>query len=76
MVDYEFACKTIDDLVKNYEQVSFHPALREHTTERMFEYVNGLGGEAGNHKQKLIRDYLRRTSLIDKLALYKNSKNR
>jgi hypothetical protein len=36
----------------------------------MFIYVNSLKGEAGMHKQKLIQDYLRRTSLIDKLVEY------
>ena len=74
MVDYEFACQGIDRLVNDYKLVGHHPALRQHTTERMFAYVNGLGGEAGNHKQKLIQDYLRRTKLIDSLREYEVKK--
>jgi len=70
MVDFENACKGIDQLVNDYKLVGNHPALKEYTTERMFVYVNSLVGEAGMHKQKLIRDYLRRISLIDKLREY------
>jgi len=74
MVDYEIACQGIDRLVNDYKLVGHHPALREHITGRMFVYVNGLVGEAGNHKQKLIQDYIRRTKLIDNLKEYEVKK--
>lgn len=70
MVDFEDGCKGIDKLVREYRMVKHHPALREHTNEMMFIYVNSLHGEAGMHKQKLIQDYMRRTNLIDKLVEY------
>lgn len=74
MVVFEDACKGIDDLVNDYRLVSGHPALREHTTQRMFVYVNSLVGEAGLHKQKLVQDYMRRIKLIDNLREYEVSK--
>ena len=72
MVDFENGCRGIDDLVKEYDFVKHHPALREHINNKMYVYVNGLNGEAGMNRQKLIQDYIRRTRLIDSLTLYKS----
>ena len=66
MTSFEEGCQGIDKLVNEYRLVSKHPALREHTTEMMYIYVNGLKGEAGLHKQKMIRDYLSKTRLNDR----------
>jgi hypothetical protein len=70
MVDFEEACKGLDKLVNEYKMVAPHPALKEHTTDMMYLYVNNLKGEAGLHKQKLIQDYKRRTRLIDDINEY------